>query len=173
MLDTSQELFDIVDENDMPLGIVKPRDLVHMEKQDWHRSTTIYIVNKDNQLLCQQRSMRKDANPGDWQCFFGGHVQAGETYDQNAIKELGEEIGLQIHSSELIFIGKGKGEKDKHHDAAYVYEWKGNEPELVLNDGEVAQVKWMSLEEYAELRKMRDNSYHLREILLEFITQRK
>jgi len=115
MLDTSQELFDIVDENDQPLGVTAPRDQVHKDLKEWHRVTGIWFLNSNNQLLCQQRSFKKDVHPGEWQLTFGGHVKAGETYQQNIVLEVHEELGLQIKEDQLIYLGKTKNELQKHH----------------------------------------------------------
>lgn len=66
----SQEFFDIVDENNIPTGEVRSREEVHREKKDWHRAVHIWIINNRSEILCQQRSWKKDGNPGMWQSFF-------------------------------------------------------------------------------------------------------
>jgi 8-oxo-dGTP pyrophosphatase MutT (NUDIX family) len=33
---------------------------------------------------------------------FGGHVSGEETYDENAIKEVEEELGLNLNKEELL-----------------------------------------------------------------------
>jgi 16S rRNA (adenine1518-N6/adenine1519-N6)-dimethyltransferase len=82
------EAFDIVDENNQPVGEQKLRSVVHKELKDWHRATSIVIVNDKKEILCQQRSLKKDREPGMWQAGFGGHLKAGQTYLENAIEEL-------------------------------------------------------------------------------------
>ncbi len=143
MQDTIQEIFDIVDENDVPLGITKPRNVVHQELKDWHRVTGIFILNDKEELLCQQRSLQKDVNPGQWQCFFEGHLKTGETYLQNAIIEIEEELGLQLHDTELIAIGKGTDEEHKHHIRLFVYHCHHNN--FHFSDGEVNQVQYSEI----------------------------
>lgn len=105
----SQELLDIVDENDIPTGEVKLRDEVHRDKKDWHRVVSIWIVNSQGQFLCQQRSWKKDGNPGKWQSYFGGHVKAGQTNLEGCQEELLEEIGIDIRelAEQPVFINTG------------------------------------------------------------------
>jgi hypothetical protein len=42
-----EEQFDIYDQNNQPLNIVKPRSEVHTEG-DWHRTIHIWILNSKN-----------------------------------------------------------------------------------------------------------------------------
>lgn len=53
----NEALFDIVDENNHPTGVAKPRSVVHAEETDWHRTTHIWILNNRGEGLCQQRSL--------------------------------------------------------------------------------------------------------------------
>lgn len=102
----SQEFFDIVDENNVPTGEIKSRDLVHAEKKDWHRAVHIWIINDRGEILCQQRSWKKDGNPGKWQSFFGGHVKSGQTIEDCLKEELLEEVGIDITATgkQLVFL---------------------------------------------------------------------
>jgi|SRR2546429_3819557 len=138
-----EEVFDIYDENNNPIGIQKLRSVVHAKLKDWHRATHIWIVNDKGQILCQQRSMKKDANPGKWQSFFGGHLKAGQTYESNASAELNEELGLDIKVEDLVPIRNSKDEDVKHFGQVYLVKWNGDIGDLHFNDGEVEQVKWM------------------------------
>ena len=146
----SEEMFDIYDESNQPTGIQKPRSVVHAELKDWHRATHIWIVNDKGKILCQKRSMKKDANPGKWQSFFGGHLKAGQTYESNALEELGEELGLDLDEKDLVPIRTSKDEDVKHFGRVYLVRWNGSEADVHLNDGEVQEVKWMSPKEIKE-----------------------
>lgn len=153
MFDTTQEWFDIVDENNNLLGITKPRDIVHKEMKEWHRATGIWIVNDKKEFLCQQRSTKKDVDPGEWQPFVGGHLHAGESYEENAVNELREELGLAVDKKELISVSMYKSEKYKHFSQLYLFRWNGPLESLHFNDGEVEQVRWMSISEFEQVMK--------------------
>jgi isopentenyldiphosphate isomerase len=165
-----QELFDIVDENNNLTGITKPRDLVHKEMKDWHRATGVWIVNNKKQFLCQQRSLKKDVDAGKWQSFFGGHLKAGETFEQNVIIELEEELGLHAEKENLIKAQMIKSESYLHFSQQYIYIWSGDISELKFNDGEVEQIRWMSVEEYTNLMKNEGwDNFKFNAQILEFV----
>jgi len=91
---TSQELLDVVDENDRVTGI-KTRGEIHAQGL-MHRAVHILVFNPSGELFIQKRSMSKDNNPGLWDSSAAGHVDSGENYYDCAIRELGEELGLRI-----------------------------------------------------------------------------
>src|ERR1700760_3261316 len=94
------ELLFVVDENNEPLE-PQARYIVH-EKNAWHRTTGIWVVNNKKQILCQKRSLLKDTKPGFWEAFFGGHIGPQETYGDNAVKELTEELGIPVQKENLL-----------------------------------------------------------------------
>lgn len=141
------EKFDIIDENNNLLGIVKSRAEVHKNLRDWHRTTGINIINSQKQILCQKRSEKKDAEPGMWQSHFGGHLRAGETFEKNAIAELKEELGLEIDPKNLIPLEIRKNNEFKHFIQGYILRWDGDISKLKLQKEEVDEVKWFTLSE--------------------------
>ena len=110
--------------------------------------------------------MKKDANPGKWQAFFGGHLKAGQTYESNALAELNEELGLDIKIEDLTPIRNGKDEDVKHFGQVYLVKWNGNVSDLHFNDGEVEQVKWMEVDEIRDGEKRGDFASKLDEQIL-------
>lgn len=144
------ESFDIVDKHNLLIGKTKSRDVVHTELSDWHRTTHIWIVNSKKEILCQQRSLTKDKNPGKWQSFFGGHLQAGQTYESNALKELSEELGIEAKATDLTPIYVKQSDEQKHFGQVYLMRWDGELSTLHFDDGEVAQAKWMTIAELQE-----------------------
>ena len=107
----------------------------------------IWIYNTRGEILCQQRSWKKDGNPGMWQSFFGGHVKAGQTVEECLQEELLEEVGINIQKlrKQPVFSHIRKSEKAKHFGYTYFLEWNGNIEDIVFNDGEVEQVIWMDI----------------------------
>jgi 8-oxo-dGTP pyrophosphatase MutT (NUDIX family) len=59
-----------------------------------HRSTYILVFDLAGRLYVQKRTMTKDVYPGFWDPCTGGVVQAGESYEDSAIRELAEEMGI-------------------------------------------------------------------------------
>lgn len=60
-----------------------------------HRCSYILVFNSQGQLYVQKRTMIKDIYPGYWDPAAGGVMQVGETYEENAVREVGEELGVR------------------------------------------------------------------------------
>lgn len=99
------ELIDLLDPaTGEPLGRTKPKPDVHRDG-DWHRAAHVWIVTPDRRVLLQQRSLKKENHPGMWDVSVAGHVSAGESVIDAAIRETAEEIGLRIAEEDLEHIG--------------------------------------------------------------------
>ena len=100
---SGDEIFDVVDENDVVLRQEK-RSVVHAENL-LHRAVHILVFNKKKEVLLQKRSSLKDKFPGAWDSSAAGHLESGETYDACALRELREELGIDIevqHVAQII-----------------------------------------------------------------------
>ncbi|OHB23204.1 MAG: hypothetical protein A2939_02195, partial [Parcubacteria group bacterium RIFCSPLOWO2_01_FULL_48_18] len=144
--ESSDEYFDIVDENNSPTGERRLRSEAH-SKGLWHRTVHIYLFKKTDEIefLVHFRSKTKDLNPNKWDTRFGGHLKAGESI-QNAIKEeLQDEVSLILEPSNLIQGETYKRDKypNREFTNAYYYKFEGEVSLLKFNDGEVQEVKWM------------------------------
>lgn len=87
------ETLDIVNENDEVVGQASYREIY--DKLHAHRIVHILIFNKEGKMALQLRSQTKSFCPGHWSTSVGGHVQAGESYEQAALREMREEIGIE------------------------------------------------------------------------------
>ncbi len=91
--------------------------------------------------------------PGMWDLSAGGHVDSGEQGFQAIQRELLEELGLDIPTSEIIFIGSAlstniKGNIiNKHFNEYYVVNKDIDLESLRLQEAEVSEVKWVDKEE--------------------------
>lgn len=134
----SQELLDVVDKNDKTID-VKTRGEVHA-KGLMHRAVHILVFNSAGQLFIQKRSMSKDENPGQWDTSAAGHVDSGETYQQCAIRELEEELGISdIRLNRLFHIDPSSMNGMEHSDI-YRCIYDG---ELCLQTEEIDDGKWL------------------------------
>jgi len=86
------EIFDVVDGNDNPTGTAT-RAEVHSQGLI-HRAVHVFVLNRNGDLYLQKRSLHKDKNPGVWDSSVSGHLDAGEGYADAAVRELGEEMGI-------------------------------------------------------------------------------
>ena len=62
----------------------------------WHRAAHVWIVTPDRRVLLQRRALVKENWPGKWDVSVAGHVGAGETAEEAAIREAREELGLAL-----------------------------------------------------------------------------
>src|SRR5262245_23848399 len=90
----SEEIFDVVNEHDEVIGRETRRE-VHRRKLR-HRAVHIFVFNQRGDVFLQKRSMSKDSSPGLWDSSSSGHLDCGEEYDACAMRELREEIGLNV-----------------------------------------------------------------------------
>jgi isopentenyldiphosphate isomerase len=90
----AEEIFDVVDERDEVIG-KRSRSEVHRLGLK-HRAVHVLIFNGKGQIFLQKRSMKKDCFPGAWDSSAAGHLDLGETYDACALREVREELGIEL-----------------------------------------------------------------------------
>ncbi|MFC4303000.1 NUDIX hydrolase [Cohnella boryungensis] len=103
------EIFDIYDEQGNWTGTADRRE-VHA-KGLWHRTVHCWLVRREYgngscaaKVLIQQRSDRKDTNPGCFDITAAGHLQAGES-PEAVVRELEEELGVKARFEQLREYG--------------------------------------------------------------------
>ncbi len=87
---SATEIFDVVDEQDQVTGQAE-RGKVHAEGL-LHRAVHMFVFNKAGELYLSLRSHLKDTHPGCWGSSAAGHLDAGESYADAAVRELDEEL---------------------------------------------------------------------------------
>src|SRR5436189_1813515 len=89
-----EEIFDVVNERDEVIG-QECRSEVHRLGLR-HRAVHVLIFNQRGEVFLQKRSMQKDTFPGAWDSSASGHLDRGEGYDDCALRELQEELGVVL-----------------------------------------------------------------------------
>jgi len=87
------EIFEIVDDGNNVIGTAT-RSQCHGNPGLCHRTAHVIVLNKSDDILLQKRSKGKDIQPGKWDTAVGGHLMAGETFEQAAVREMNEELGI-------------------------------------------------------------------------------
>lgn len=90
----SEEIFDVVNERDEVVGQETRREVHRTGLR--HRAIHVFVFNSRGEVFLQKRSMTKDSSPGLWDSSASGHLDCGEEYDACAVRELSEEIGLNV-----------------------------------------------------------------------------
>jgi isopentenyldiphosphate isomerase len=94
-----EEIFDVVNDRDEVIDH-KPRSEVHRLGL-LHRAVHVLVFNARGETFLQKRSMTKDREPGKWDSSTSGHLDSGEDYDVCAVRELREELGLDLGKTRL------------------------------------------------------------------------
>jgi 8-oxo-dGTP diphosphatase len=82
------------------------------------------ILEKDGKILLLERSKAKGGGYG----LVGGHVEDGETPMEALIREVKEEINIDLHMRDLHLFRVVFREKNKNHKVHLIFKaerWKG------------------------------------------------
>lgn len=108
-MDDPQEILDLVDENDQPIGTIRRDEvpaLISGAKTGMVRSSSVFIMNDAGKLWIPKRTAHKKIAPNGFDFSVGEHVVAGETYIQAAVRGLKEELRIEADEGSLQYIGK-------------------------------------------------------------------
>lgn len=134
----------LVNEQDEPIGLM-PKMEAH-EKAVLHRAFSVFIVNKNKEIMLQQRAAHKYHSPLLWTNTCCSHQRSGETNIEAGTRRLFEEMGFTAPLTELFhFIYKapfdnGLTEHELDHVMLGYYD---DVPQI--NPEEVADWKWMTV----------------------------
>ena len=105
------EYWDLFDENRNYLGITHKRG-EHVPAGMFHLVVHAWIMDKSGHFLISQRQKGR-TDELLWE-RTGGSVLAGETSLEGALREIKEELGLDLHAAPYAFIKSEK--RDRYHD---------------------------------------------------------
>lgn len=153
------ELIQIVDENGNFTGEIMDKEEAH-DKNLLHNEVAVFIINNNKQVLLQKRSANKRFNPNKWS-LCAGHVDANEGLENAALRELKEEVGLEIPLEKLHPIAEREftlGDSNSH--ITYFFYTKSNkdEDDFIIQKEELSEVKWFYLDEVINMIKEEDKT---------------
>ena len=111
----------------------------------------VWVRNKAGEYLISQRSGEKPSYPLCWETV-GGCVLAGETSFNGAVREVKEEVGIEVNPERLEFIYSvvdwpWNGRKPHMFNDVYLYRMEeAFNTENAVSD-EVVRCRWMTSEE--------------------------
>jgi 16S rRNA (adenine1518-N6/adenine1519-N6)-dimethyltransferase len=133
-----KEVFDVVDADDRVIG-QSSRHEVHRQKLR-HRAVHIFVINEQGELFLQKRSRWKDVCPLKWDSSAAGHVNAGHDYEQTAVREIEEELGIQ---SSVRFISKIEPCEETGQEFVVLFETQHSGP-FQLPPSEIEFGEWFT-----------------------------
>ena len=170
----SKEYFDLLDENGNKIGKTKLRNEVHRDG-DWHKGVHIWVINGNNEILLQRRCATKDSNPNMLDISSAGHLQAGDNSQEAAIRELKEELNLDVKPEELQFIQTIKNSLkytetfiNNEFDDLYIVRTDKKISDLKFQEEEISEIMYVPYEKFKEMVNnrqpdllMRDNEFKI------------
>ena len=143
------EIMDYVNENDEVMGQASKDDVY--ARGLTHRIVHVWIWNSEGKMLLHRRSANCSFCPLHWSMSAAGHVDAGESYEVAAARELQEELGVHLL---LTYLQKFYYTIDPRNILKFIalFRAESNGP-FVLNSEEVAEAKFVSVNEVKEMIK--------------------
>lgn len=128
-----------------------------LNNDDFHLVINAWILNDNGEFLITQRSANK-SHPLMWECT-GGSALIGESSLQAAIREVKEELGIDVSEKQATFIGESRRFYDSCPDILHVWLFKANEniDNIKIQKEEVNDVMWASKKQILQLFK--DNKF--------------
>ena len=159
------EYFYLVDEDDKVIGKAS-RQECHSNPKLIHRSTAVFVFNSKGELFLQKRSAKKDLDPGLWDVSASGHVAYGETYEQAAVREVKEELGIKTDLKDLLFL-KYSVKQESENSKIFIANHNGP---FKLNREEISEGGFFKLQ---ELKNMPSLSPYCLAVLGEYFKLKK
>ena len=97
--ENDEEMLDLLDPDGNVVGRARRGDV--------HGNPALRHVNPEGEYYLQKRSRLKRVAPGLWDTSVGGHVPTGESYEEGALRELAEELGILLPDASAL---------ERHHD---------------------------------------------------------
>ena len=131
---------------------------------DTHEGSSIIFVKPDNNQPEVLLFLRDDIDtipyPDCWD-ILGGHVEIGETPEECIVREMQEEIGVDIGTPELFRIYK-MNDRTEH---VYWQVADFNIDDIQLNEGQA--LRWFTEKEIRDMKE-EDFSFGFRQVLFDF-----
>jgi isopentenyl-diphosphate delta-isomerase len=99
------EILILVDKNDAEIGTM-PRSEVYAKRLSNFRVVNAFIKNSRGELWIPRRSAAKRMFPLCLDMSMGGHVEKGESYDETFVREMMEELNIDIRKTPWRTLGK-------------------------------------------------------------------
>jgi isopentenyl-diphosphate delta-isomerase len=120
----SDEVLDVVNDCDEVIAQAARRE-VHARGLK-HRAVHVLVFNRRGDLFLQRRAAAKDTFPGRYDSSASGHVESGEEYDDCAVRESREELGLEIERNQLNKLFKINACRETGCEFVWVYAVRGD-----------------------------------------------
>lgn len=143
------ELWDLYTRDRQPTGETHIRG-EKLPPARYHLVVHVWIRNSRGEWLISQRAASRPAFPLQWECV-GGSVTAGEDSLTGAIREAEEEVGVRLDPAQGQLVNSTVRECFQDIKDDWVFRYDGPVDLRNATTDEVADVRWMTVEEIREL----------------------
>lgn len=150
------ELVDLVDSADS-LVLTQWRSKIHEHKDLYARAVLAFIVNEQGQLCFLRRAAHKEYLPNHW-ALVGGCVQSGENYEQAAIREIAEEVNINVVPTSIRFLGHVTPADYPGKFFKGIFEIKFDERNVPFNSNDFSELAWLTPEQLRALAQSKTDS---------------
>ena len=144
------DAIDIYDKNKEKTGKIKIRYIDSLKNDEFALAVKAIIINSKQNILISKRALNKKIDPGKWE-INGGSCLAGETSLQGVIREIKEELGIDL-SSVKGTLYKEYCEHPFFYDI-WLFKLDIEIDQLKFLDAEVIEAKWASIENIIQMEK--------------------
>lgn len=137
------ELLDVVDADDRVIGTVWRSGYGDFakEKRGNIRVVELFIQNDKGQIWIPKRTATKKIAPNGLDYSMGGHVESGQSYEEAALREIKEELNLNLTAADLVVIKKFEPNNLPLFRTLYLY--KTNDAPA-YNPDDFVSAEWIS-----------------------------
>lgn len=147
------ELWDIYDINKQKTGKTAERGKYEFKSGEYHIVVTALIINSKKEILISKRAASKKTHPLEWECN-GGSILAGETSLNGIIREIKEELGIELLPEDAIFLKTIRRDKNPpDFKDIWVFNKDVNIKDIKFTDQESIEAKWVTIDEFIQMKK--------------------
>jgi len=149
------EFIDIYDDLGRKSNLTTEKNEAH-KKALIHKGVCVWIMNSKDEILLQTRSSHV-MFPNMLDISFSGHINAGETSIEAAIREGQEELGITLDIDKLQYLftcreyGGIEGYTENEIDDVFLYRADIPVHDYTFSDNEVKKVKYVSLDDFKKM----------------------
>ena len=120
-----------------------------------HGISAVALIDDKGRLLLQKRSETKEIEPGKWDLSGAGHIDIYETPECCAVRELYEELHIQINEEDLIcidtYLNQFQFDEERrinHFTYLFFVRKNINITDVILQESEISEVKFVNKKEF-------------------------
>jgi len=148
LIGCGKEVISLANEQDYPVDTFMRKGNEIRPVNRYPMISGVFLFNSKGNIILQKVAYTKKVDAGKWSYSAGGHVDAGESYEQAALRELAEEMGVVASHGE--FVGSGytlrEGKPRAFH---HVFQVVSDDP-IIFDTTEVAETKEFAVPELVE-----------------------